>query len=368
MFTTDLNMKIRTLLSIATASFLIVSCSENSQDPKPELTIPSSYASDNFEANTAAESAVIDELLSLTSAANQAEADAQTNTVAEIPYPPALSNITLPTYKTLVDGWLVELVKSANDDDGFQNPGLGNVPEEGEEGGLLGTRLLDENGLELEQMIEKGSFGAALYNHALTIIEGGITEASVDQLLKIHGMDTDFNPSTATAAAKYAKRRSNRTTETGAFYTIKNALLKMKAAIAAGEDYTTELDEAIETYLLAWEESNFATVIFYCESTKNQIQNAGGDETALGDALHAYAEGVAFTHGFKGLSKKKITDTEIDDILSLLQAPEGEAPKSFEFLNNPSLLNKLDEVVDKIQAIYDFSDEQVNSFFVNDPE
>ena len=34
----------------------------------------------------------------------------------------------------LVEDWLVELVNSANDDDGFQNPGLGGTPADGEEG------------------------------------------------------------------------------------------------------------------------------------------------------------------------------------------------------------------------------------------
>merc|ERR1711916_133282 len=119
------------------------------------------------------EDTVIGELLSMTAELNTAEANAQTTTVASISFPQTLATITQPDYRVLVDGWLTELVNSANSTTGFQNPGLNGSPMQGEQGGLLGTRLLDENGLDLEQMIEKGLFGAALYNHAIDVIQNG---------------------------------------------------------------------------------------------------------------------------------------------------------------------------------------------------
>jgi hypothetical protein len=112
-------------------------------------------------------------------------------------------------------------------------------------------------------------------------------------------------------------------------------------------------------------------VIFYCNATKDQLTAAfaladGLDkDVALGNAMHAYAEGVAFAHGFKGLSNKIITDAEIDSILEKLLAIEGQNPESHRFLNEIELFANLDAVIDDLQDIYGFSDAEVNSFYVN---
>ena len=350
---------------------LVMSCDDDDDNGgDPTLTIPDSYISSNYEANVTDENTVITELATMTGAANDAEAAAPSAGIQSIAYPSTLSAVTLSSYRTLIEGWLPELVASANDPDGFENPGPNEPPAMEEEGGKLGERLLDENGLELEQMVQKGSFGAALYNHALDVINNGdLTDpGTIDKLIEIHGTEPTFNPDETTAAATYSRRRSNQTTETGFFYDIETALITARAAIEAGRDFDTERDQALADYLIAWEESNFATVIYYCNETKVQLQEAEtDDEEALGDALHAYAEGVAFAHGFKGLNNKQITDAQIDNILALLLAPEGEVPTSYQFLNNATLLDNLDEIIDDLQAIYSFTDAQINQFFVNDP-
>ncbi|MEM9832031.1 MAG: hypothetical protein AAF944_15465 [Bacteroidota bacterium] len=359
-------MKLLNFLLVGLFLVALSSCGDD-DEPDAELVIPDTYVSASFDANVAAENTVINELSAMTSGANDAESNAQSTTVAPIEYPSTLSSVTLPGYRALVQEWLVELVNSANDDDGFQNPGDG-TPADGEEGGLLGSRLLDENGLELEQMVQKGSFGAALYNHALTVIGGDLSDAAaIDKLVEIHGTGPDFDPSTTGAAATYSRRRSNQTTETGFFYDIQASLITAKAAIEGGSSFDTERDQALADYLLAWEKSNFATVIYYCNATKEQLQAAGDDEAALGNALHAYAEGVAFAHGFKGLANKQITDAQIDSVLELLLAPEGEVPESYKFLNDATLLTNLDQIIEDLQGIYGFTDAEVTSFFVNDP-
>jgi hypothetical protein len=356
----------KNLLPVAIMAIVfLTACSED--DPAPVLEVPGEYVSENYDLNVQDENTVVNELAAMTSAANNAEANAQTIPVNPIAYPSTLSAVTVPAYRSLVSEWLVELVSAANDDDGFQNPGMG-TPSPVEEGGLLGSRLLDENGLELEQMVQKGSFGAALYNHALSVIQGDLSDpAAIDKLVEIHGTTPAFDPGATTAAATYSRRRSNQNTQTGFFYDIRSALITARAAIEAGPAFNNERDQAIADYLLAWERSNFATVIFYCNSTKVQLQAAGADEGALGNALHAYAEGVAFAHGFKGVDNKLITDIQIDRILELLLAPEGETPESYRFLNDASLLNNLDQIITDIQNIYGFTDEEVNTFFVNDP-
>ncbi len=358
------------ICSLLLVVILLSGCSE---DDLPGLEVPDSYISNSYDANVSSEAAVIDELSIMTLAANEAESNAQNTTVSSIPYPSGLSTVTLSSYRTLVRDWLVELVNAANDNDGFINPGDGE-PIDDEEGGLLGNRLLDEYGLELEQMIQKGSFGAALYNHALTVINGDLSNSSaIDKLVEIHGTTPTFDPSGTTAAATYSRRRSNQTTETGFFYDIRNSLITAKAAIDAGEAFETQRDEALSAYLEAWEKSNFATVIFYCQATVDQLSAAQQLEEgvekdkALGDAMHAYAEGVAFAHGFRGISNKIITDQEIDALLELFLAPAGEKPESYRFLNDASLLGNFDGAINLIQNIYGFTDEEVATFFINDP-
>ncbi|MEM7657264.1 MAG: hypothetical protein AAF399_14110 [Bacteroidota bacterium] len=364
-----MKMKVNHWSLVLAFAVLGIACTPD--EPTPDLEIPTAYVSASFDANVTAENTVIDELSAVTSAVNDAESNAQTTTVPAIDYPSTLSSVTLPSYSSQVETWLVELVKAANSPTGFQNPGA-EAPAAGEEGGKLGSRLLDENGLELEQMIQKGSFGAALYNHALTVVNGDLSSsAAVDKLVEIHGTEVSFDVSETTAAATYSRRRSDLDAKTGFFFDIKNALLKAKAAIEAGEEYNTERDEALAAYLEAWEKSNFATVIYYANSAKTKLQDAAGlaegDEKndALGSALHSYAEGVAFAAGFRGISQKMITDAQIDDVLELLLAPANETPESYRFLNEATLLANLDQVIDELQAVYGFSDAEVTSFFVN---
>jgi hypothetical protein len=368
-------MKAKYISMLAIAALAFTACSDDDEEdnqPGPSLTIPSEYISPNYDANVVAEAQVIGELATMTGELNDAEANAQTNPVDAINYPTTLSNVTIPAYRNLIQEWLVELVASANSPDGFVNPGLGGTPAPGQEGGLLGTRLLDENGLELEQMIQKGSFGAACYNHALTVIYGdaALTADMIDKLVEIHGTDISFNASEASAAAQYSKRRSDNVNQTGFFYDIRTNLITAKAAIEAGSAFNSTRDEALENYLLNWEKSNFATVIYYCEATKNFLQEAASltgeeRENKLGDAMHAYAEGVGFTHGFRGLSQKLITDAEIDAILAKLLAPAGQVPESHRFINEALLIQNLDEIQEDIQSIYGFSNEEVTSFYVN---
>jgi uncharacterized protein YcfL len=365
------------LTTLVVFGLILVGCSDDDEGTgNPTLEVPTEYISTNYSANVAAENTVVSELANLTSAANTAERNANdmVPTDASIfTYDNSLVlwNVTEPNYRSLVEGWIDELVKSANAPYVFVNPGLNGTPATGDEGGILGDRLFDENALELEQMIQKGQFGAALYNHAITVVnaiktgaEGFTSSAAIDRLVEIHGTGPAFDVSNTTAAATYSRRRSNLTAETGFFFDIKQNLLTAKAAMEAGSDFNEERDAALDEYLLNWEKSNFATVIYYVNATITQLQNATNDKQ-LGDAMHAYAEGVAFAHGFKRLSTKVISDAEIDEILEAFLAPEGKIPASHRFLNEAALLNTLPPVIDKLQDIYGFTDAEVISFYVN---
>ncbi|MEM6397696.1 MAG: hypothetical protein AAF741_15210 [Bacteroidota bacterium] len=365
-------MKISSLLYLGLLGILFTTSACDDDDGDPMLDVPTTYTSDNFEANVTAERAVITELSAMTTAANLAETNAQSGTtIPAIPYPSTLRSVTEGEYADLVEDWLVELVAAANSPDGFQTPDAsGPVP--GQEGGKLGSRLLDENGLELEQMVQKGSFGAALYNHAVDVIENGdLTDpGTIDKLVEIHGTEVDFAVDETTAAATYSRRRSDLTAQTGFFFDIRDALLTARAAIEGGREFDEERDQALNDYLEAWEKSNYATVIFYANRTIDLIQEANNQmgeerENTLGDAMHAYAEGVGFTHGFRRIDRKIMTDAQIDTVLGLLQAPAGQTPESYRFLIDPDLLTDLQTIVTTIQGVYGFTEAEVQGFYVN---
>ncbi|MEM6717734.1 MAG: hypothetical protein AAF611_00320 [Bacteroidota bacterium] len=376
----------RTILTFSILGLIFASCSNDDDavvTPPPTLTIPTTYTSANFNTNAATEIGVVADLNALTSLTNAAESDAQMNTVNAIAFPSSVQSVTLSSYATLMQGWLVEIVNAANSTDGFQNPGLGGTPAVGQEGGLLGDRLLDENGLELEQMLQKGVFGAGLYNHAITVVNNikngvsGFTDSgAVDRLVAIFGATPAFDAA-SDEASQYAERRSNHTNQTGFFYDIQLNLRTAQAAMEAGSTFDTERNAALDEFLMNWEKSNYATVIFYCRATINLLNeasllapgetNSDGEtkEEILGDAMHAYAEGVAFAHGFRGISNKIITDSEIDGILAALLAPAGQTPTSFEFLNVTDYETTLSQVEQNIQAIYGFTNDEVSDFYTN---
>jgi hypothetical protein len=370
-------MKAKYISMLAIAALTFTACNDDDEDednnPGTELTIPSEYLAPNYDTNVATESMVLDELSALTEAANEAESDAVAGTmVDEIDYPATLSSVTLPSYRSLIEEWKTELVAAANSPTDFQIPAIGEMPDPSEEGGILGSRLLDEHGLELEQMIEKGSFGAALYNHALTLKnKENITAADIDRLVEIFGASPAFSPEMVTASANYAKRRSDQTTQSGFLYEMRDNAITAKAAIEGGSEFNATRDEALNSFLLNWEKSNFATVIYYCNAAKTGIQEATQiqDETerraALGSAMHAYAEGVGFTHGFRNLDEKLISDAEIETILNLMLAPVNEDPESYRFINEGLLLSNFDQIIEDIQIIYGFTDEEVEGFYVN---
>ncbi|MEM9053017.1 MAG: hypothetical protein AAGC47_13265 [Bacteroidota bacterium] len=363
-------MRAKYISMLAIAALAFTACDDDDDDDDPTLTIPSQYTSANFDANVVAENTVINELSAMTSDVNDAESNAQSTTVDPITYPSTLQSVTNGAYSMLVQTWLEEIVKAANSPNAYQQPG-NEGPASDQEGGKLGTRLLDENGLELEQMVQKGSFGAACYNHAVNVIEaGGLTAGDIDKLVEIHGAEVTFTDSLTTAAATYSRRRSDLVARTGFFYDIRDNLIAAKAAIEAGSAFNSTRDQALADYLANWEKSNYATVIYYCNATIDGITEGNSatglsQDTIYGNALHAYAEGVGFTHGFRGVSNKMITDAEIDEILELLQAPAGQVPQSYRFLNEASLLQDLQAAIDKIQDIYGFTNEERDSFFIN---
>jgi hypothetical protein len=243
------------------------------------------------------------------------------------------------------------------------------------EGGVYGSYLFDETGLEMEQLIEKGQFGAVLYNHFTTLISAPISIATVDQMVAIFGAHPDF-PNTNNAAnaanpdrfmANYAARR-DKADGNGLYTQMKNNFIKLQAAVRAGSNYETEKQEAVDALALTWEKINAGTIINYCHGATSTLSESDPTDNQKAGALHAIGEAIGFSHGWKTIpsDNKLITDTEIDDILVLLNAPHDAPSTVYTFVTDPlNQLPKLQEAIVKLQDIYGFTDQEIEDFRFN---
>ncbi len=364
-------MKKQLFFSFACVFLLsLISCNDN--DTNPRLSIPTAYDASTFASNASTEQAVVSALAALTTEAQKGRTGAVVSKTALdnlfTAGNPALSGIATAYYKGRLEGengWFDELAKSSG---GTYTPGTPTG-----EGGVYGAYLFDENGLEYEQLIEKGQFGATLYNHAIALISGTLTEATADQLLAIFGAKPGFANSGSSnvnadirdrAMANYAARR-DKNDGNGLYSQIKTQFIKLQAALKAGNAFNQERDEAISEIKLIWEKVNAATVINYCHTVIATLSATSPTDAQKSAALHAYAECVGFTHGWRTIPQahKKITDTQIDEVLTLLNAPYDATPTSYKFVTDAvNELPKLTQVIDKLKDIYGFSTQEIEDF------
>lgn len=360
------------ILPILSIALLFTACGEKDKAP---LNIPSSYDGSAFAANTSTQDAVRNQLEALVNEAKKGRVtgfvlDYATLTQLFNAGSPSVKSITTAYYADRLDGagnWLDEMAKASGT---AYTPGAPTA-----EGGVLNGYLFDENGLEIEQLVEKGLFGAALYNHAVALMQGPLTPATADQLVRIFGAHPDF-PNTPTAAnatnpdkfmANYAARR-DKNDGTGFYFQLKNAFIKLQAALKAGDEYNQERDEALTALRSTWEKVNAATVINYCHSVISTMSSTNPTDAQKGSALHAYGECVGFIHGWRTIPQdyKSITDAEIDEILVMLNAPYNGTPTSYKFATDPlNELPKLTQIISKLKAKYGFSDQEIEDFRKN---
>ena len=167
--------------------------------------------------------------------------------------------------------------------------------------------------------------------------------------------------------AVYAARRDKN--DGNGFYTqLKNNFIRLQAVAKAGADYKKEQDEAVADIKLTWEKVNAATVINYCHAVIANMSKTNPAEADKANSLHAYGECVGFIHGWRTIpqTQKKITDAQIDEILTLLNAPATGPPTSYLFITDPvNQLPKLTQVINKLKTVYGFTDAQIEDFRKN---
>lgn len=354
--------------------YFFASCTkETSKDP---LVIPVNYVSSNYNTNTVIEAGIRSQMLALTAYMKKGENIANKLTVDSLNYyfssngSPSIASITQPYYKNLITGSWFPVMEacSQNSYSPFEGATATN-------GGVYGARLLDKRSKETLQEIEKGLFEAALYNHFIGLSLGNLDSKTVDQMLCIYGAHPDF-PNTNTASktsnpdgfiALYAARRDNND-GTGLYAQIKQAFLKLQAAVNAGAAYNNDRDDAITSLKINIEKAIMATVIHYGYAGTTKLTTTNPPETTISGGLHDFAEAVGFVHGFKSIPQehRNITDAEIDEVLELLLAPANEDATMYGFVTDgANTLTGITAYQSLLKGIYDFSDAEMEGFKQN---
>jgi len=337
------------------------SCEKNEVAP---LMIPTSYDGANFQANASNEYALRDNFAAFVRELQKGRVAGTVVTAASLRtvFENGGSNsvsANLPADQRPLYLAMFEEVEKASRGTGYV---FGNTPAQIGQGGVNNGYLYDENGLEIEQILDKGSFGLIFFRKGQALLQNPTLE-NLDKALALFGANPSFpNTPTASRAAQpdvlMANYGARRTPAAGGLYTqIRDAFIKAQAAIKAGADYNKERDEAIEAIILGWEKVNAATIVNYLFSTETGLTTTNADQRTLSIAMHAHAESIGFLQGFKGASGKRITDAQIDAGLASLNSTQP-----FRLIGSPTEIAKLSALRRTLQSIYGFSDSELESF------
>lgn len=273
-------------------------------DPPSDCAVTPAEAFDSPSRDTNAATALalraqLDALVSDTMRAAE-EGSATVDDLADLTGPyeagdPSLADVTSAAWQDISSdafGEFVDVIAAGAqdlvDDSGAFTPGAA--------GGLFGTDLrgVNEGGLEVRQLIDKGLFaGGALYPYAVSLTEGEITEATIDELSALWGGNATLDPAgELTDSANYSHRM-------GYHADIAGALTRARA-YAADDACTAERDEAVVEFFRLWEESMFARFVYYANAAA-EVSAAALTDDEYADAMHELAEGIGLGLGFYGV-------------------------------------------------------------------
>ncbi|GAA4446001.1 hypothetical protein GCM10023189_00660 [Nibrella saemangeumensis] len=356
------------------AALFLNSCKETETiDP---LVIPQQYDGTSFTANTTAAAAMAQQYVNLINETKKArtagtKVEAQTLTNLFTTGSPSLKSLTTPYYANLIEGTNGFITRFAQASGNTFNPAVrtGN-------GGVLGGHIFDQNGFGLVEAFENAMYGATFYNQAIQLATAERpTPATADQLTLLFGASPAFPNSNDASKyttpdrfmALYAARR-DKNDGTGLYTKMRDALIRYQAALKAGDAYKADRDAAWADIKQYWEKAATATAINYLHSTISTLSATNPTDAQKGAAMHTYNEAVSQIHGWRTIPQqhKIITDAQIDELLTLMNAPVNGTPTSYLFLTNPvNQLPKLTQAISRLKEIYKFTDQEVEDFKKN---
>lgn len=232
---------------------------------------------------------------------------------------PSLASAVNPGFEPIVQDVFEEFVEviAAGEQDLMDDMLTMWMP--GPDGGIWGEsdRGIDEGGLEVRQLLEKGGYGGGInYAYAMSLTEGEIDAATIDAIAAIWGTNADLDPmGDLTDGASYSYQMG--------FHGAMAEALAAAKSHAADPACTAERDEAVVTFFRLWEQSMLARLVFYGNRAEGKLLMAA-DQSGFADVLHDLGEGLGVAVGFYGLpdpgagplagAGRTITDADLDAI------------------------------------------------------
>ncbi|MBL8004025.1 MAG: hypothetical protein JNL36_02910 [Candidatus Kapabacteria bacterium] len=274
----------------------------------------------------------------------------------------SLNTLTSAYYKEVIQNSIQELARASG---GTYDP-VKTVQENGQ-GGVYGAYLFDEYGLEHEQLLEKGFFMSGMYNEVFTNVLADNSVTAVDRAINLFGAHYRFaNSGTATKhqfpdvyTANYAARRDDNSGN-GLYFACKKNFIEIRHWTV--NQNTEKRTAAINELKKNWEKVIAATAINYGYDVVAKLSKTSPTVTDISGALHSLSELIGFVKGMKGLSGLIITEPQINEILSLVNAPVDGTATPYLFVKEPQSLTKLTSVVTKLQGIYGFTPAEMDLF------
>lgn len=224
---------------------------------------------------------------------------------------------------------------------------------------VIDGRHYTPQGIEIQQMVEKGLMGACFYYQATSVYlneleldnnenpqsgnEATDMEHHFDEAFGYLGVPKDFlsndqdevDGEYVNSSWFWGHYIRSRNPELQIKEDIFNAFLKGRAAIT--QQRPTKRDEAVQTIKQKWELLVAANVAHYINSSISDIE-----DNAMGDKWHHWSEAKAFLMSLKYNVDKKISNSQWEEIDNLLK----ETPKQVSKSDLEQANNKLDEVYD----------------------
>src|SRR6218665_1517056 len=187
--------------------------------------------------------------------------------------------------------------------------------------GTQAAYLVNSKGFEYKELVEKGGMGGILYSEAMTILKNigdldnatavnGLTaqERAWDEAFGYFGVPVAF-PTNTTGLSYWGSYCNSVNPAIGSNQTIMDAWLKGRAAISNKDNVAR--NAARDVVVATWEKIGAARFITYLKQAKTNFSNDGARN-------HSLSEGVGFIRAFKYNPAKKITDSEITELMGYM--------------------------------------------------
>ncbi|MDB4834969.1 hypothetical protein OAH12_00100 [Cyclobacteriaceae bacterium] len=356
-----MNFKSLVLSGVTLAMLMFTSC-----QPDDDVTTPSTPAT--FDSTTFADAVTHDALNALSSLSSLMKTADPTNG----------SNAVLASdVITIIEGGTLSLedlyasssfaggyAETADSFEASSASGTGNVafdfatPSNSPDGGNAGDHLFNGQPLEVEQLLEKGSYGAGLFNYTKNTLFANpatITREDLDAALVLYGSDPTFE--TKKFTAKYAANRSYSSSQT--FHdAISVQFIAAQVAILSSNETATAT--ALDMITELWEKAIAAQAIYYftgvaSDAAFNPDYDVDADNVKVADAIHGWSEGVSFVSGFSGVSGTIISDAEVVSILFKTNSIDDQGDDSngvLGIVNDSNAISTLNSAIDELATIY----------------